>query len=51
MQQCPNVSAIGDVEMMSLVREEFPFYLMALGVLLLATLYPPIATWMPSLIN
>lgn len=43
------VSAIGDVRMGPLVREVFPFLIMALVVLLAVTFYPPLATWLPSL--
>jgi len=45
------VSAIGNIPMGPLIREVFPFIVMAVIVLLLATFYPPIATWVPSLIK
>jgi TRAP-type C4-dicarboxylate transport system permease large subunit len=45
------VSAIGDVRMGPLVREVFPFLIITVLVLLASTLYPPLATWMPSLIH
>jgi TRAP-type transport system large permease protein len=45
------VSAIGNIPMGSLIRQVFPFLLIALGVLFASTFYPPIATWLPSLIK
>jgi TRAP-type transport system large permease protein len=45
------VSAIGNVRMVPLVREVYPFLIISLLVLLASTLYPPLATWMPSLIK
>ncbi len=45
------VSAIGNISMGPLIREVFPFIIMALIVLFMVTFYPPIATWLPSLIK
>jgi tripartite ATP-independent transporter DctM subunit len=45
------VSAIGNIPMRPLIYEVFPFLIMALIVLLIATLYPPVATWVPSFIQ
>lgn len=45
------VSAIGNIPMWPLIREVFPFIIMALIVLLIATFYPPVATWVPSFIQ
>ncbi len=44
------VSAIGQVPMGPLVREVWPFIAMSLVVLLLCTIFPPLATWLPGLI-
>jgi len=44
-------SAIGKIPMGPLVREVAPFLAMCLLVLMLVTFFPPITTWIPSLLE
>lgn len=44
-------SAVGEVKFETLARSVLPFLAVALVVLMLITFYPPLTTWLPSLMN
>lgn len=44
-------SAVGEVKFETLARSVMPFLAVALVVLMLITFYPPLTTWLPSLMN
>jgi tripartite ATP-independent transporter DctM subunit len=45
------VAAIGRLRMAPLVRQVMPFLIIALGVLVAATYWPPFTTWLPALMD